>query len=164
VKRSDCLALMTLLTAAYPRQELSQETTEVYVQYLQDLELKAARAAIDRLVATSEWFPTVAEIRRVVAELVCQLPSPESAWVEVMRELNRCHEYERPEWSCDLVREAVGAVGWRRMQMSENLSVERGQFLRIYGDLRRGELEECNVRSLGQPRSAGELTDGRRSA
>lgn len=58
---------LELLAAAWS-QPLTREATLVYGEFLADIPLDETIAAIRRLITTSEWRPSVAEIRRTVVE------------------------------------------------------------------------------------------------
>lgn len=57
-------ALMVLLAEAYPRVELREGTIRLYAQQLADLSLAEVRRAMDAAIRESDWFPTVAALRR----------------------------------------------------------------------------------------------------
>jgi hypothetical protein len=63
VKQSEMAELMSVLTAAYPRQITGRNTLAVYAQALADLDPDEVREAVAEHVATSRFFPTIAEIR-----------------------------------------------------------------------------------------------------
>lgn len=118
------------LRAAYPNANLPVETVAVYVAALDDLEPGDVAAAVAKIIKTSRFFPTVAEIREAVGETRLNLPSPAEAWMIA------CGQME-PQGDGDLVRKAKKAVGgeWA-FRTSENPTALRSQFLRIYEDLR----------------------------
>lgn len=59
-----------MLLGAYPNAKATASTSQVYEAMLADLDVAEARAAVQRLIATSRFMPTVAEIREATAELV----------------------------------------------------------------------------------------------
>lgn len=66
--KAEALRLMAMLRAAWPRQEIGEDTTEVYAGMLADLSYADAKTAVTTLVKTSKWFPTIAEIREQAAD------------------------------------------------------------------------------------------------
>ena len=74
---------IALLRDAYPRHAengLGDRTVTVYGTMLADLDETAVVKAVERLILRSPWLPTVAEIRREVAEAALLLPAPLDAW------------------------------------------------------------------------------------
>ncbi len=128
--------LITILAAAYPRVTLSEATVELYSRMLADLDFANAQAAVVQHIATNPHFPSVAEIRRIAVERTCGLPTPLEAWMEVRVQMQAHGIYEAPTWSHPSVGRAVDAIGFRNLCMSENISVERAQFLRAYEAIR----------------------------
>jgi hypothetical protein len=79
------MELVAVLKAAFPRQPVEPETVKVYANFLVDLDVDAATAAAKRLVATSRFFPTIAELREAAAETELGLPNEVEAWDMVNR-------------------------------------------------------------------------------
>jgi hypothetical protein len=73
--------------------------------------------------------------RKIPAQkLKSLLPEPEIAWIEVNKKIDR---YNAPEWSFPEIGEAVKAVGYMTILDSPNRSIQAGQFMRIYGALKK---------------------------
>lgn len=100
MKASEALKLLATLKAAYPRQELGEETLEVYARDLADLDHEVAVAAVERMRKSSRFFPTIAELRESAAEIRLGAPPPRIAWGQVVAFVNH-----RPVWgpcpACD---------------------------------------------------------------
>ena len=79
MKQSEALKLVAILKAAYPRQETDEATAEAYVGFLTDLDVDLVDRVVRDLIATSRFFPTIAEIRGAAAEASCGLPSVTAA-------------------------------------------------------------------------------------
>ena len=63
------LKVLGVLIAAYPRQELSDATIDVYLAALSDIDAQILRAAALDHITKSKWFPTVAELREQAVNL-----------------------------------------------------------------------------------------------
>jgi hypothetical protein len=74
--------LLYILENAYSRAEFRPGTAKIYAQMLSDLPYRVAEEAVRRLIATSKWLPTVAEIRQMCVEVVDSPLSAEDAWIE----------------------------------------------------------------------------------
>lgn len=155
----DVLKLITILEGAYGK-AMGEKTLDVYSVMLADLPYDAAQMAVVRLIATSKFLPTIAEIRRAAAETQCNIPSAEVAWIEVRQAARDYSPYTKNqhEWSHPLVRKAaevLGGVG--EIGYSDNIQYLGHQFRQVYERLRESEmvrLQTDGVRLLGhQPQA-----------
>jgi hypothetical protein len=73
-------AAIAILRDAYPRQDFPDRSVALYAHELADLDDDEVTAAVRRLIRRSEWLPSIAEIRRDVAEARAGLPSEGEAW------------------------------------------------------------------------------------
>lgn len=125
--------LVACLMAAFPRQQVSRRTLDVYARLLGDLDADKAAAAVKRLAQTTRWFPTVSEIREEYARAQSNMPPPELAWAEVVRELGRVGPAGSPSFSCEAVGYAVRATGgWEYLCTSERNPWDRARFIDAY--------------------------------
>lgn len=142
MRASEVVRVVELLQGAYPRQEIPKSTLSVYVMALADLDVEDCLRAVTRHVQTSKWFPTIAEIRELVAEAITELPEPEFAWREVREALGRDTAGQPvPAWSCPEIREAVAVLGWGTLVNTRNIAIERERWIKTYSRLRRQAIE-----------------------
>lgn len=133
-----------VLRAAYPRQDFPDETVALYVEMLGDLPDGEVVDAVKRLVKRSTFLPSVAEIRREVAEAALRLPTPAEAW----RMVNDAATQNLLPLE---VAEAMRDVGGRyAIRTSEQPSVIRSQFLKLYESRREQALLEEMVTATGK--------------
>ena len=164
MKTSESVALIAGLSAAYPRQTITPESVKVYARMLEDLDPKLAGDAVRHWIATSPYFPTIADIRGLVAERATGLPSPEEAWLEVADNVRRVdssnNETWWPEWSCREVSAAVRALGGIvTLHDSSNPSTDRAHFMRLYESVRKKAVVTANLEPLELTTAVrGELT------
>jgi len=144
MRASDAEKLVAVLKAAYPRQPIPPETARLYAAQLINLPADLVELAVRDLIATTPYFPAIADIRRRVAELQLGAPSAWQAWEEVEQQCRAASQHEggvwepyRPRWSHPLVERVVRLMGgfWQLYE-SERLSIERAQFLRLYEQAR----------------------------
>lgn len=145
MKKSEATALVAVLVGSYPsaRIENPDATCNAYVTHLVDLEYDAVAAAITRLIRTSKWLPTIAEIRQATAELNAGgVNRAELAYADVLRAISKFGPYQTPEFDDPLVHVAVAALGWQAICKSENVDTVRAQFRMAYhaAKARLGEL------------------------
>lgn len=149
--------LIATLAAAYPRQQLAPLTVEIYTRNLADLDHDLATAAVSRIIATSKFFPTIAEIREAAAETATNLPTAAEAW-EMAVNFTRLVQSDGALATQELpleVHQAIRAVGgtWE-IRTSENTVALRAQFRDTYEDIRRRAIEQvtlANVAELERP-------------
>jgi hypothetical protein len=150
MKSSEAKKLASILKAAYPRQPIDTTTLDVYASFLSDLDVSAATLAVKRIVSSSRFFPTVAEIREAVAEHECGLPSVQAAVEQVMGRYS-LPVSDRPKLAPE-VRRAIEAVGgeWA-IKHSDNPGVIRAQLRDAYAEIRREALRQVQERPAMPP-------------
>lgn len=134
--------LIKVLQEAYPRSEFSEGRIEIYTMMLADLPYQAAQKAVLKLIATSPFLPTIAEIRKTAAEYMYEpLPSVDDAYAEA-REFAK-HKYNPnvgPLSAAELEKaglrpltaKALASVGIDVMAMTTEPSVVAAQFKAAY--------------------------------
>ena len=170
-EKQDIARLVAITSAAYPAWNVNEYTIEVYYQDLRDLpaDLLFAAATKARTNASRNlaFAPSTGEIRRAAAEIlrsVRGVPSSYQAWQEVVRAMVDVGSYGTPSWSHPLIGQAVDALGWRNLCMSENAVADRARFIQAYEQLAernetemmeppavRGYIEQASGRSLPVP-------------
>jgi hypothetical protein len=130
---------------------------ELWMTLTADLPFEAVRAAVITWAAENKdpWFPMPGTIREIALRLLNkgnEIPTPEDAWAEVMKQLTRAGRSMKPEFSHPLIKQAVNAIGWLRLCDSEMIGVECGHFMRIYATYRERavrDLQDQQLRILG---------------
>jgi hypothetical protein len=132
-------ALIALTAANFPNMQEREmrPTANLWKELLGDMPFEVAKAAIIKVLATTKFWPTVAEIREAAAQLTGpQIISPAEAWALVER-ANDNYGYYRPiegmKTLPPLVQTTIRALGgFRDVCASENVGVTRGQFMKMY--------------------------------
>ena len=170
-EKQDIAKLVAVTSAAYPAWQVNEYTIEVYYQDLRDLpaDLLFAAAAKARTNAARNlaFAPSTGEIRQAAAEIlrsVQGVPSSFQAWQEVNRAMLEVGSYGKPTFSHSLIGQAVDALGWRNLCMSDNAVADRARFLQAYEQLAdrnetemmeppavRGYIEQASGRALPAP-------------
>ena len=163
------LEILGDLADAFPRQPVKPSTLRIYAKHLDDFDEALAAAAVDDLIRTSEFFPTIAEIRRRAAELHLGIPDEEEALGQIEARLAWARNDAETRGDAPAVhpdvRHALDHVGgWHAFRTAEEPGVVRGQFLRLYRDRRAVEIRSvqsgATVRSLGAGVTARALDAG----
>lgn len=150
MKNSEAKLLVATLAAAFPRQEIPQESIEVYAADLADLDADLARRAIENARRGSRWFPTIAEIREAAAELLLGAPASMAAWEQaVSLRADRHPLVSRARKMC--------GDSWYWSHLDTATSFARRDFLTAYS-----EVKAKAVAEIVQAPERRELTEGRR--
>jgi len=131
--------IMGVLHAAYPNYVFADNTILVYCEMLADLDPYLLEQAAKAHLVTGKFFPTIAELRERVANLVeraCSTPGAAEAWGEVTEKMriygNTLYGGSVPEFSSPIVTRVVGYFGWNDLCLSENSVADRARFLQAY--------------------------------
>lgn len=132
--------LVVVLIASYPSTKATIDTVSVYERMLADLDYAAANAAVERLLATARFMPTIAEIRDAALTIERGEVRPGGdAWGEVLKAMGRYGYVRQPgvdfQFSDDVIGECVKALNWRELCESENLQADRARFIELYDKL-----------------------------
>lgn len=142
----EALEAIKLLLAAYPTQRLRMSAEDVrgmnaaYTAALSDLPFEVVRVGITKLVKTSKWMPTIAEIRGA-AVIARDGRAQEGAegWGDVLAAVGRFGVNREPgkdfEFADKLVDRVVHAIGWRELCLSTFQIADRARFIELYEQL-----------------------------
>ena len=103
--KKQTLRLLAILQGAYPRQQLPDSSLVIYHKALYDLSWVHVQEAAVVLIQTGDWFPTIAQIRKVVTERNLNLPTTSFCIGQFSMD-----NFTWPGMP-DIVREALHAVG-----------------------------------------------------
>ena len=130
-----------IISAAYPNFTATKETIEVYFQSLRDLDFEELKAATMQSIteAGRKFAPSVGELRGAVLSIrkrIIGVPSSYQAWQEVLKQIRyNGGDFGKPVWSHPIVKQAVEALGWRNLRMSEDQTQDRARFIMAYDQL-----------------------------
>ena len=145
------------------------QTFLVYKRLLADIPADVLEAAVVQHVASSKWFPTIAELRQGARALTTpERTTAMEAWGTVLdamksggaRILPGGNGYYPPEWTDPITARVVASMGWVELCQSDNQEADRAHFMRAYDALVARESSDAlllpMVREL-----AGRLAAGR---
>ncbi len=140
---SEARVLVARLVAGYPGREFPQSSEMLYVEQLRDLEFVDALAAVDGLIRTSRFLPSIAEVR-LAADTG---PIPEEVWPEAVRIAcamwDGAQHVAAPEWADPRILRAVRAMGVDAIRMSDPKDHRpRQEFARIYAAVRERQTQD----------------------
>lgn len=132
------------LVYAYQK-DVKEGTFEAYVTYLADIPPEFIRAAVDELIKTSKWLPTVAEIREQArAQWMnskgLEEETAEKAWIALLQMIRK-HGFVEPKreaFTSAAAYHAMRAVGWTAICMAKNneLSFLHNQYVSAYNEFK----------------------------
>jgi hypothetical protein len=147
--------LIAELRAAYPRSQFPAESIHVYVAYLLDLNYEVTHRAIKEIISSSDFMPSIAQIRTLVFDRELGLPSPDAAWELVSRRWGQSRLVGGDNLIVipEEVKRALDAAGIDpyRFWTSDDRQWLRKMFLECYAEIRNRILRTEN---LGLARSA----------
>ncbi len=158
MKQSEVADLVAVIAAAFPNQRPTERTCQVYESLLVDLDFATTQRAVARLLATSKFMPTIAEIRAAVVEVqhgARRLGG--EAWGDVNEAVRRVGRNGVPEFSDPITAECVRQLGWLSLCNSTNDVADRARFVELYDGLAtRRRADEVAGASLALPSPAGQ--------
>lgn len=141
MNKTDFAKAVMAIKAYYPKENIldNNYATELWYKQLADIPYEVFQAVIMKWVAAEKWSPTIADIRRMAAEIMLgEIPDWGTAWQEVIRAMGACgrnYPQEAYKMMGELTRDAVSRLGWTKLCESENPAANRANFRDIYNEL-----------------------------
>lgn len=116
----------------------------VYARALVNYPLVVIDIAMQDMVNTSNFWPTVAEIKKRIILLIASandqiIVNPSEAWAEIMAQVKHCgiYSHRKPTFSSAEVELTAKRYGWRDLCMLEtkDVGIARAQIMRIYQEI-----------------------------
>jgi hypothetical protein len=149
MKPSESANLVATLMAAFPQSKMTSATSAVYERQLADLDVRCVTVAVERLVNTLNWLPTIAQIRAEAATVLHgHRRLGGEAWGDVVAEMRRVGWYGVPRFDDPVVSDAVRMLGWQGLCSSTNEIADRARFTELYDGLAERQRKETVV-SIG---------------
>lgn len=152
----EALDVVELLLAAFPTQRMRMSKTDTagmfaaYASGLLDLEVNEARNAVNRVVKSAQWIPTIADIRAAVVEITQGArKNGGEAWGECCVLIRRYGSHRHPgidfEISDPLIAKTVQALSWRDLCAGDNQAADRARFIELYDQLAKQQRTETAI-------------------
>lgn len=146
------------LKDAFPHQKVGDRQVALYMRQLSDLPSDVLGVVVQEMIRTREFFPTISAIRAAAAERMLALPGEAEALAQIEERMRwaRLSEADRDEAPVvhPLVREALDHVGGYPAFRGDEPSIARGQFGRLFRELRVRRLHDAQVGTLALERGA----------
>ncbi|MCD8282826.1 MAG: hypothetical protein LUC22_06205, partial [Prevotella sp.] len=128
----------TRISSAYPAAKVLDDirAMDFCFDILGHVSFAVASNAVAEYVCTSQYPPSIAEVRKLCADRTKEpVPAFDAAWGTVVGAIARHGSYD-PEGAFaemdDITREVVKNLGWTRLCMSENQTADRANFSEAY--------------------------------
>lgn len=148
--RQEIIKLLSIATANFPSmQERDMKPTAVlWERALADIPYDVAEKALLKVLSTSKFFPTIAEIREAVTELTQpRVMDAIEAWELIVQAIRKYGYYDEKGAMASLppdVRSMAKRFGWRELCLSTNTETLRAQF-RMAWETQSKRIREYNV-------------------
>lgn len=147
------IKLLTPYLMAYPQNRMDENGLIVYAKALRSLSLEQIEAAMNKLLRTMRFFPSVAEIYAEAESVTRYIngvedKSPDEAWLEVVRQMQEAFVYKKPTFSTPEIERAALSMGWDALCQvpTEGMNTARSQFVKFYeGVLKRKSEAKANA-------------------
>jgi hypothetical protein len=148
--------LCMMLAAAYPSWRPTVPTLRLYSSALAPLPVEVAREATIRIIRSDREFPPPVGVIWTEAVKLIQAAegrphiAAEDAWSEVRDKMRQLGIYKYPTWSHPTIEEAVEAIGWRDLCLTENIVATRAHFFRIFEAKQRRAFEDFSFKLVAE--------------
>lgn len=160
------------LIAAFPRQLVPAETQAVYIDALSDMDPDTLRIAVDLVIRSDEWFPTIKRLRTACDDLqLSQLSAAEDRkWI--VRYINGIHSGYDPgtglsrkpaQFPNPVMAEAVRLFGWQRIHEAHSDYFAR-DWEKVWNDAKGLVLKRAAAGEVGDALGMGTQPDELRPA
>lgn len=141
----ETVELFTVIAALYPREQsfskADSETVKVWQRMLSDIPANIAVGAVQSHAATSQWPPSIAEIRQHAVNITSPIMDADQAYTLVRIAMKKFGYYQSKDAMETLpedVREAVRSFGgFVSMCMSEEPEIQRAQFMKLWDAMKK---------------------------
>lgn len=146
--------IIYLISAAYPKyskqiQDNLQTMVEIWAAVFSDIPYEVATTALHKLVLKSPYPPSIHDLRQEIVSITAgENADASEAWGEVTKAIKNFGSYREKEAvdsMSELTQKVVKAIGWREICLSEEPGVVRGQFIKLYNQLKEREEKEALI-------------------
>ena len=143
--KKEMAVILKILTDTFKDFEANDSKFAIWYELLGDLDFKIVKIAVEKLIIQSPYVPAISDIRKQVVEIMHPSIDATDAYGEVRRAIKEYGYDYAPEAfgsMSPLTRKVCEYIGWQNICLSEEPSVIRGQFLKMYEQLREREQKE----------------------
>lgn len=147
--KQDFLEGMTILGVAYDK-EFTEEQVSVWYQMLGNYTKQEFKSAIQELIKTEEYLPSIAKITKTIAKTKVNLPDAEDEWQDVLRAVRQYGSWDEKgalESLEPYTRKIVQYIGFNRICMAtpEEQTWNKKEFIGEYNSLKDKVVEHTQL-------------------
>jgi len=166
--KAETAKLLTLIAANYSKFDVPDIKVNLWFELLNDLPFNLVQTALKKVMLTSPYPPTIADLRKAAAEIITPIGETldaGKAWGEVQKAIQKCGWCD-PEGAYKLMspltKEVVEQISWQEICSSEETGVIRGQFMKMFNTLAdrhkeqkmlpeklKAEIEKIGIKQIG---------------
>lgn len=166
--KTEAMKIVCVLFGSFPNARFNAQNFESYADGIVELDATTCGAAAQRLIRTSKFLPTIAEIREAcTAQTHGSVRSGESAWGELML-AKRKHGYDYgpidvqrrlrdPIFSDPLIKQCLNLWGgWSAFALADDEAADRARFIALFASLAGRERQDLTAgKALPSPQRTG---------
>jgi len=144
--KKEMVVILAILKEAFKDFQVTETRTSLWYDLLGDLNFKVVQVAVKKLILQSPYVPTISDIRKQIVEIMHPIIDAAEGYGEVRRAIKEYgYDYapEAFEGMSPLTRKVCEYIGWQNICLSEEPSVIRGQFLKMYEQLNARQQENA---------------------
>ena len=147
--KQDFLEGMTILGIAYDK-EFTEEQVSVWYQMLGNYTKQEFKSAIQELITTEDYLPSIAKITKTIAKTKVNLPDAEDEWQDVLRAVRQFGSWNEEGALNSLepyTRKIVKYIGFNRICMAtpEEQTWNKKEFIGEYNSLKDKVVEHIQL-------------------
>ena len=147
--KQDFLEGITILGVAYDK-EFTEEQVSVWYQMLGNYTKQEFKSAIQELITTEDYLPSIAKITKTIAKTKVNLPDAEDEWQDVLRAVRQFGSWNEEGALNSLepyTRKIVKYIGFNRICMAtpEEQTWNKKEFIGEYNSLKDKVLEHTQL-------------------
>lgn len=146
---------LALLKYAYPNtfKNYTNEDTEmmiiVWLKHFKNDDPEKFATAINNLIKKSTYIPSIADVKREIAELTLSfIPKAEDEWNEVLKLVRKYGSYGEIQALNEMneyTRYIVKHIGFRNICLAENQTWNKKEFIGEYNELKNKNIENLQI-------------------
>ena len=146
MNKTETAKILAVIAAAYPNFKVDEIQVTVWQEMLGDIHYSVVNMAVKKTILENKFAPSIAEVRQSAFDILNpdNLSAAES-WGMVINAIHGYGSYRQKEALESLpaeVAETVKQMGWQEMCRADNVEVIRGQYIKLYEQLKERNRKE----------------------
>lgn len=158
MKKEEFIKALKFLGIAYNK-EFTQEQAEVWYKFFINEDYEIFRKAIKNIIAKQEYLPSIAQLKKEMANLQINVPKAEDEWLKV---LDAVHKYgrNRQEEALNSLKSYTAYItrhiGYQNICNATDQTWNKKEFVGEYETLKNIEIENLQIGNKEELKLIGE--------